>query len=137
MTKIKERTCMRCSAWILFGSLISGSLLGGCAEDDCEGPVNISIQNKSAVDFSAVMVEFPNKNIVQYGAVAAGGTSAAQSIPEAYRYAYVEATAGGKKYVLQPIDFVGETPLCGGGSFVYALTLQDEQLSIELVTLSE
>ena len=50
----------------------------------------------------------------------------------AYRYAYVEASAGQDQFVLQPIDYTGEK-LLESGRYSYALDLVNGELTLALV----
>ena len=43
-----------------------------------------------------------------------------QTFDLAYRYAFVELEIDGKTYTLQPIDYVGETPL-ENGNYTYSI----------------
>src|SRR5262245_53671409 len=70
-----------------------------------EGAVRIRIQNASTLDFTRTLVVFPEQQ-EQYGAVRAGASTGYRDLTSAYRYAYIEVEAGGRQYVLQPIDFV-------------------------------
>jgi hypothetical protein len=114
--------------------LLAGALLGGCvvpgfclpgpAPDERPterpGTTLVRIHNASAFDLDSVVVGFARETVA-YGDVPAGGTTAYRDAGRAYRYAYVEATARGRRLVLQPFDYVGECPL-GRGRFTYRLT---------------
>ncbi|HEX8696947.1 MAG TPA: hypothetical protein VF746_31295 [Longimicrobium sp.] len=94
------------------------------------GATLVRIRNASAFDLDSVVVDFFRQRVV-YGDVPAGGTTAYRQADRAYRYAYIEATVQGQRLVLQPIDYVGETPL-GSGRFTYHLTvnLADSTLDV-------
>ena len=56
----------------------------------------------------------------------------------AYRYAFVELVIEGDTFTLQPIDYVGESPL-PHGNYTYAIDADDSQdrftrLSLTLIT---
>jgi heat shock protein HslJ len=53
-------------------------------------------------------------------------------VGEAYSYAYVKVTAGGDEFVLQPIDYVGES-LLAPGEYTYVLDVAEQQLLLTLV----
>lgn len=89
------------------------------------GPTNIRIKNISFFDFDEVEVVAPS-GIANYGAVAVQATSGYQSFTEAYRYASIKVTVDDKDYVLQPFDYVGESPL-GVGNFTYIIDVPDLQ----------
>lgn len=85
------------------------SLAAACTDlDDDLETVNIRIKNNSSLLFDAVIVGDalePHEN------VAPGDFSTYFMYEEAYRYAYIEINSGEETFILQPIDFVGETPL--------------------------
>jgi hypothetical protein len=89
------------------------------ADTDAAPAVQIRIRNGTNVDFDSVEVRFPNQT-GRFGAVAVGETSGYRRVNGAYRYAYVEARAGDKRYVVQPIDYVGES-LLAEGRYTYSL----------------
>lgn len=101
------------------------------APEETSGPVEINIQNKSTVDFDRVVVSFPGQT-EDYGAVGSGGQSGYRTVEMAYRYAYIEAYVGEKKYILQPIDYTGET-LLETGHYTYSLDLVDSELTLKLI----
>lgn len=115
--------------------LLAGALLTGCfvppglcfpgptpdeRPDARPGTTLVRVHNASAFDLDSVVVGFARETVV-YGDVPAGGTTAYRDAGTAYRYAYIEATAQGRRLVIQPIDYVGECPL-GRGRFTYRLT---------------
>ncbi len=130
-------------SWLLFLTISLFASIGsaGCnatsedtqmaAPEETGGPVEINIQNNSTVDFGRVVVSFPGQT-EDYGAVGSGGESAYRTVEKAYRYAYVEASAGQDQFVLQPIDYTGET-LLEPGRYSYALDLVNGELTLELV----
>lgn len=95
----------------------------GCTDNDDKDGINIRIKNNSSVTFDKVQVgsaESIHSNI------SAGDFSAYLTYEIAYNYAYIEAKSGDETYVLQPIDFVGETPL-EIGFYTYELSLTEER----------
>jgi heat shock protein HslJ len=97
---------------------------------EAEKPIMIRIHNNSDQNFDSVEVQFPTQS-EQYGSLAADSSSDYHAISEAYRYAYVKVTIGGEEFVLQPIDYVGES-LLDPGEYTYVLDLKRD-LSLELV----
>ena len=93
--------------------------------------VQIRLSNASGLDFEDVEVNFYD-NRVSYGTIAAGTASGYQRTERAYSYAFVQLTAAGKQYRLQPIDFVGETELAPG-RYTYILDLDGTRISLRLV----
>ena len=98
--------------------------------DDDLKAVNIRIKNASAMAFDQVMV---GDETHLYGSLAPDAYSEYQEYELAYRYAYIEITSGEMTYVLQPIDFVGESEL-PIGLYTYVLDLTDQgEVSLEFV----
>lgn len=96
-----------------------------------EGDVEIRIANNSSFAFQRVDVVFPEDE-VSYGAVPAHGATSYHSVETAYRYAYIEVQVDGEELIIQPIDYVGETPL-EPGRYTYALNVTIEgHLTLEL-----
>lgn len=95
-------------------------LLLSCSSDDqLSGDVEIRIKNTSLIDFNDVLV-----NTKEFGDIDAGEFSSYQPFELAYRYDYIELKSDGETYILQPIDFVGETPL-SPGQYTYQLDILD------------
>ena len=105
-------------------------LLASCALGGPGGAPEVRIANRSTHDFDRVLVNFYDQE-VDYGALPAGAVSEYRAPRVAYRYARVEVHVDTARLVLQPIDFVGETPL-GGGSYTYALSLADDGRTLGL-----
>ena len=97
------------------------ALLAGCALGAPGGDPEVRVANRSTLDFDRVLVTFSDRE-VDYGSVTAGAASDYRAARGAYGYARVEVHVDTARLVLQPIDFVGETPL-GAGRYTYALTL--------------
>ncbi|MDL5510794.1 hypothetical protein QSE00_03125 [Arenibacter sp. M-2] len=95
----------------------------GCTDrdDDLEG-VNIRIKNESSVTFDTVQV---GSDDMIHENIAPEEYSGYLEYETAYSYAYINIMVAGETYVLQPIDFVGETPL-ENGFYTYVLNLSEE-----------
>ena len=95
----------------------------GCSDrDDNLDMVHIRIKNESSINYDLVQVggdEMLHENI------GPDEYSGYLEYEMAYEYAYISITAGDENYVLQPIDFVGETPL-ENGFYTYALSISAE-----------
>ena len=93
--------------------------LGNCEEQTAivcnEDPtlINIRIRNNTEYDFCKVILN-PGRAVAPYGTIRAGETTCYMAFDLAYRYAYIQFFAGGKEFVLQPVDYVGEQPLSIG-----------------------
>jgi hypothetical protein len=107
-------------------------LLTGCDTlNGPSGPTLLRVENRSQTDFTSVFVQFTDEP-THYGAVDVGAFSGYRSFETAYRYGLVEARAADTTYRLQPIDYVGESPL-GAGRYTYRLTLEDGHFGLTLV----
>ncbi|MCM4153872.1 hypothetical protein DHD05_19945 [Arenibacter sp. N53] len=92
----------------------------GCSDrdDDLDG-VNIRIKNESSVTYDLVQVgsaEMLHENI------GPDDYSGYLEYEMAYEYAYINIKVDEENYILQPIDFVGETPL-ENGFYTYGLSI--------------
>jgi hypothetical protein len=93
--------------------------------------IRIRIRNASSVDFTDVYAVFPTGTKVHYGPIPAGGTSKYESVLEVYSYTSLTVNAGGRGYVYQPVDYVGESVL-PNGQYSYALKLVGSQIDLTL-----
>ena len=115
----------------LFGSVLLLALPGCDSPFGPQGDVRIRIANGSSFAFERVDVVFP-ENAVSYGSIPAHGATSYHGVETAYRYAYIEVQIGDEELVIQPIDYVGETPL-EPGHYTYALNVTIEgHLTLEL-----
>lgn len=120
---------------------ISFALLASVVVASCtaimgdDGDVSVRIHNVSAVDMDSVTVHFPG-GAQRYGALAAGQLSGFAIVDRAYRYAPVDAWIGGEKWVLQPVDYVGERPL-RSGHHTYGLTVEGAPPVLGFITADE
>ena len=109
--------------------IISLLSLSGCKNDDPElVGVLIRIENVSSKTFSSVYVDTGGSENT-YLNILPGGTSKFLSYETAYRYGYIKVIASGKEYVVQPFDYVGETPL-EDGRYTYVLGIESENLTL-------
>ena len=84
-------------------------LVLGCTDRDDElHGVQIRVKNVSSIQYDTIQV---GGDGMVHTNVAPDSFSAYLEYETAYEYAYVNISAEGETYVLQPIDFVGETPL--------------------------
>lgn len=84
-----------------------------------EGPIYLQVENISKKNFDQVRVITPG-GAHEFGSLKKGEASVYKSYTLAYRYGYVEAIVGDDTLIIQPIDYVGETPL-EDGQHTYAL----------------
>jgi hypothetical protein len=83
--------------------------------------VNIRIQNTSQSRFDDVFVNTSGGEH-NYGTVLPGRTSSYSKFNSAYNYAYIKLSINGQDFVMQPIDYVGES-LLPDGNYTYILSL--------------
>lgn len=117
------------SANILF--LIITVSLSGCnllGSDEKDDAVYLRIANTSPFDFYSVYVSFPGDEGT-FGKISGGRVSDYQMFETAYRYGYIEVIAYNEKYVLQPIDYVGEEPL-ENGQYTFQLAIDGKSLNL-------
>lgn len=89
--------------------------------DDDVAIANIRIKNTSNLNYEKVQVG-AEENI--HLNIAAGGYSDYLEYEEAYTYNYIKIEANEETYILQPIDYVGETPL-PVGFYTYELSITE------------
>ena len=115
--------------WLTFLIILSFSLSCTDRDDDVE-EVNIRVRNISSLVFDQVQVGEPDKI---HENVSPDSFTEYLQYEEAYRSAFIEIRSGAETYVLQPIDFVGETPL-PIGLYTYALNITSEgEVTLEFV----
>ncbi|WP_425389614.1 hypothetical protein [Ekhidna sp.] len=112
--------------------LMSFLFLMGCESDSLEGDrLLIRIHNSSGQIFESVYVSSGDSDNT-YLNITPGKFSNYQPYEIAYRYGYVKVISSDKEYVIQPFDYVGETPL-GNGRYTYALSIESENLSLQFI----
>ncbi len=90
--------------------------------DDDVTEVNIRVKNTSEINFDQVQVGDAEELHLN---IAPDDYSEYFQYETAYTYAYVQIISGGETYTLQPIDFVGETPL-PPGFYTYELDVLED-----------
>lgn len=95
----------------------------------------IRVKNTTNIDFDSIDVHFPDQ-VEKFGGLSAGQQSDYRKIERAYRYAYTEALSGERRFVLQPVDFVGENYLQPGlYTYHYSVNEMDEPVVTDEWTL--
>jgi len=123
--------------------LVTGILGLTCSDDPITGDdtidpnaTTIRLHNVSEYDFENVEIN-PGNGPTQYGDIASGEKTGYHPFERAYRYAYVRLFIAGTEFVIQPIDYVGETPL-GPGIFTYELDVVDfENRSLSIAAVED
>ncbi|MGI9552472.1 MAG: hypothetical protein ACR2MT_14820 [Aurantibacter sp.] len=106
--------------FLLLGVIV---VLGSCNDrDDNVNAVNIRVKNVANFNFNKVVVGEEDKI---HENVAPGKYSDYLEYETAYHYAYIKIENDSTSYVLQPIDFVGETPL-NIGFYTYELSVSEQ-----------
>ena len=106
-----------------------------CSKDDeNSSDLKIRLSNVSQFDFENIKVNTSTGN-VNYANLKAGEKSDYKGFETAYRYAFIELEIDGKTYTLQPIDYVGETPLTDG-NYTYQINASDSQNQYQKLSLT-
>jgi len=99
--------------------------LFGCSNEDSNSELRVRLSNVSKFNFQNITVNTSTGN-VNFGDLSPGKNTTYKIFEKAYRYAFIELQIDGKTYTLQPIDYVGETPL-EKGNYTYEITANDSQ----------
>jgi hypothetical protein len=82
--------------------------------------VYLRLRNMSDVSFDAIVVRV--NETIEFGGLPARADSEYLPADGIYSYAYIEGTSGENRFVFQPDDYTGETPL-GPGYYTYVLSV--------------
>ena len=111
--------------------------LYGCSSSENTNEPNdlqIRISNLSEFNFENINVNASGE-MVEYGNLNSDSNSEYKFFDLAYKYAFVEFEIDGETFTLQPIDYVGETPL-ENGKYSYKINVnpnsQFERVTLEL-----
>jgi len=100
------------------------------------GDLQIRISNVSEFNYENINVNASGE-MVEFGNLNSNSNSEYKTFDLAYRYAFVEFEIDGETFTLQPIDYVGETPL-ENGKYSYKINVnlnsQSERVTLELAT---
>lgn len=76
--------------------------------ETAEAPILIRLRNTSdTLEMRAAYAIFPEDTVL-FGDIPARGYTEYRPVRKSYRYAYVRVQAGGREWIMQPVDFVGE-----------------------------
>ena len=103
--------------------VIIGLILIGCSSSETEksNDLQIRISNVSEFNYDNIKVSTTGE-MVDFGNLDSNSKSDYKTFDKAYRYAYVEFQINGKTFILQPIDYFGET-LLENGKYAYELNV--------------
>lgn len=108
---------------LLFVTMSVFVFILGCSDRDDElNGIQIRVKNVSSIHFDTIQV---GGDGMVHTNVAPDSYSDYLEYETAYRYAYIGISASEETYVLQPIDFVGETPL-PFGFYTYEIGIDQE-----------
>jgi hypothetical protein len=82
--------------------------------------VYLRLRNASGVSFDNIVVHFGLP--IDFGALPARAESRYLRADGIYSYSAIQATSGELRFIVQPTDYVGETPL-RSGYYTYGLTI--------------
>lgn len=117
--------------------IVSVAAFISCSKDDeNSSELKIRLSNVSQFDFQNIKVNTASSDgNVNFGNLKAGIKTNYKGFEFAYSYAFIELQIDGKTYTLQPIDYVGETPLTDG-NYTYQINASDSQDQYQKLTLS-
>ncbi|RZK40261.1 MAG: hypothetical protein EOO90_15780 [Pedobacter sp.] len=114
------------------------NMIIGCSKEKIDGQSGpeIRLSNSSQHNFKNVVVN-TGTGEVAFGDLDIGKKTAYKKFSKAYSYAFVKLEIDGQAYTIQPIDFVGETPL-KDGHYAYQISVNGTQgeystLSLKLI----
>ncbi len=117
---------------LIFGIFILFVLVSCSKDEVATDNVNIRLFNAGEVKFQDIKFN-PSTGIVSFGDLAPDQYSEYKNFDTVYRYAYLSLTVNDSMYTLQPVDYVGETPLANG-NYTYRLNFNnDDKLTFVLV----
>ena len=103
--------------------VIIGLILIGCSSSETKksNDLQIRISNVSEFNYDNIKVSTTGE-MVNFGNLNSNSKSDYKTFDKAYKYAYVEFQINGKTFILQPIDYFGET-LLENGKYAYELNV--------------
>jgi|TARA_B100000767_G_scaffold42954_1_gene36886 predicted component of type VI protein secretion system len=103
--------------------VIIGLILIGCSSSETKksNDLQIRISNVSEFNYDNIKVSTTGE-MVDFGNLNSNSKSDYKTFDKAYKYAYVEFQINGKTFILQPIDYFGET-LLENGKYAYELNV--------------
>ena len=124
MSLMKHKITILAACFFLISCESVGSTIAdGPTNDECTaiGLLCIRVENASQIAFDTFEVNFSGQ-VIQFGPLGVGQISGYRKVDAAYRYAYTEAFSDKQRFILQPIDFMGEK-LLPPGKYTYRYTV--------------
>ena len=88
------------------------------SDDDA---TRIRLRNASTFELTAVTFA-PGTSRVEFARIGPAEVTPYSDVASAYSYGYLDVRVNGERRQLQPIDYVGESPI-GSGRFTYVITV--------------
>jgi len=111
------------------------TIVFNCSDDiNKSSEINIRLSNISDFNFQNIIVNTSTGN-VSFENIDSGQITDYKTFETAYRYAFVELEIDGETYTIQPIDYVGETPL-ENANYTYQINANDSQEQYGRLALS-
>lgn len=100
----------------------------GCSNPFSSGDgTEIRLRNSSSFELTNVTFS-PGQAELKFDRIRPGEATSYVPVAYAYRYGYLEALVNGSRRVIQPIDYVGESPI-GQGRFTFEITVEATTLN--------
>lgn len=112
---------------IIFKILFACSILCiacNSTEDPIVAELEIRVRNVSSFDYTDIFLSTSEDH--DYGDLTSGAESSYQGHEKAFRYCFVQLFIEQDSFIIQPIDFVGETEL-EPGKYTYEIDALDSQ----------
>ena len=107
---------------LLFLFILAFTIIGCSSDDNSKNTeVRIRLSNVSPFDYKNITV-----NTISFDQVNSGEKTAYKTFEIAYRYGFIELEIDGATHTIQPIDYVGETPL-KNGDYTYQISANDSK----------
>ena len=87
----------------------------------------IRLRNASTFELTAVTFA-PGTSRVEFARIGPAEVTPYSDVASAYSYGYLDVRVNGERRQLQPIDYVGESPI-GSGRFTYVITIDAATLN--------
>ena len=95
--------------------------LSSCSLPFGAGETELRFRNVSSHDYRDFTYRSGGETL-HFASIPSGAVTEYRVIDRSYRYGFVELYVGDRRFVLQPIDYVGEETL-GGGQFTFRVTV--------------